>query len=419
MVYLIAFSTFSIVFSLMLISKSVMRSWLNPLSIFIFVWGVNLIMYVFLMDTYIEVYFETWVILLISFFMYFFVSIMFYLFINSRKNKIINLPIINRILLLRKKNNKKKLLLVIYFLIFFGGGIFALYLKSLMSLVGLNQILSSLLDARAFMKEEGALPGFHFIYFWEMLLPFVVVYLILFGEKKDWVLFVIALVFTSCLLLTGAKTNFFKAIIWSVIMYLLLKKEDIKLGRSVFYSIFFIFSGITVFFIHTSSTGELQDTSAQVTDVLFRFSAQFATFQSLINDSSIEHSYGKLLFLPITKVMHLISSDIKVPTNILDFYPVPSLFNLATFLDVFYKDFGLFGVIFGPGIFGFLSALIFFKYRNNKGNFYVLFLVSFIFLWTMESPNTAGFVKPSYIFQLFFCYIAYRFIKNKNIFARI
>jgi oligosaccharide repeat unit polymerase len=304
--------------------------------------------------------------------------------------------------------------LTIYFLIFGGGLFFIFYLRALVSLHGLDGILFTLLDTRAIMRDEGALPGFHFFYFWEMLLPLTVFYVLLFGKKKDFILVAVILVLTASIILTAAKTNIFKALVWSFIVYSLLKYEDVKFHSIIFIASCAISFGFLLFSIHTGLTGALPEFSDQSSDALARFSAQFPTFHLLINDTSISHSYGKMIFLPLMQLAHVFLPDLQVPSYILDFYSVPFLFNLATYLDVFYKDFGIVGVLILPWLFGIVSAGIFYIFSFNKKSFFVIFAMSIILCWTTESPNVSGFIKASYWFQIIFGYVAYRFIWVKK-----
>lgn len=316
-----------------------------------------------------------------------------------------------RIKALRSSIDNSKMKLSIYFIMIAGGIFFLFYIKSLIDIHGIFNILFSLLDTRALMRDEGALPGFHFLYFWEMLLPISVMYHIIFERNKISTTLVISIILTLCLLFTGAKTNIFKAFIWSSVTYILTKYETIKLFKLTFTVFAAIFIGVAVFFLHTGFTGELQDVDAQIFDVMTRFSSQFPTFHSLINDPSVNFTGGKLFFLPFVKIANLMMPDIEVPSHILEFYDVPYSTNLGTYLDAFYRDFGIIGVLIFPALFGILSAFIFNFFIFNKNNFFAIFMMSIVLLWTTETPNTAGFIKPSYWFQILLGYALYRFVR--------
>ena len=121
-----------------------------------------------------------------------------------------------------------------------------------------------------------------------------------------------------------------------------------------------------------------------------------------------------MIFLPIAKLAQIVFPEIEVPSHVLNFYDTPDSFNLATYLDVFYRDFGLAGVVICPWFFGVLSAYVYYVYRVNKRSFWAIFAMSIIVLWTIASPFTAGFIKPSFWFQVFFGYIVYLFIRIKK-----
>ena len=397
------------------VPSCLVKSWVNPVSIFVFVWGLNLVVFCFVKAMFVEVTMETWLILSIAFFAFYSASISFLIPICNGRWLQRDLGSSDRISSLRGGINKKRMRFAIYFLIFGGGIFFVCYLILLVQLQGFKEIFFTLLSTRAYMKEEGVLLGFHFFYFWEMLLPLMVLYILVFGKNKEAIVMsVVVVVLTFCLLLTGAKTNIYKAFVWSFVLYSLLKYENIKFQSLSLVVGFTILAGVGFFFIYTGFTKELQGFSNQGREVIYRFSAQFPTFHSLINDSSVSHSYGKLLFLPVTKLAHIFIPEIQTPSHILEFYDVPLSFNLATYLDVFYKDFGLIGVVLFPWLFGIVSAYIFYVYTVNKRSFFVLFIMSIILLWIMESSNASGFIKPDYWFQIIFGYVMYLFVRVKK-----
>lgn len=413
MIILLSLCFFGLVVSFACISKNYLKTWLNPVSVFVSVWGINLVVFSIFADQYIKIHAQTWLVLLASFVTYLLGIYSFWFGIPDKRWLRRNLKSEDRIFALRSTIDKGKMRVAIYFLIVAGGIFFFYFLISVGRLQGFNRIIYTLLDTRSVMKNEGALPGFHYLYFWEMLLPLTVLYILLFGKRSDLMLVIVVLILTLCLVLTGAKTNIAKSLMWSFVFYSLLKFENIQLKRIVVISISVIFSGIFLFFVHTGFTGELKNFHAQFREVILRFSAQFPTFQLLINDSSISHSYGSLIFHPVAKLAQLVWPEMYVPSHILDFYPVPYWFNLATYLDVFYRDFGVVGVVMLPWFFGVLSGSCFYLYCIKKNNFFVLFAFSIILLWTIASPSTAGFIKPSFWFQIIFCYFVHLLIKNK------
>ena len=252
MVFLLEATLFVMIYSLSFIPKAFVRSWLNPVSIFVLVWGAILIVFAAASDLFIPVSMSTWSLLLLSFLSYYLGALSCWLAIPSQNWLLKPLSSDNTVRMLRFGINSERMKIAIYFLIFSGGIFFVLYLKSLASLQGASQVLFTLLDTRAVMRTEGALPGFHFLYFWEMLLPLTTLFVMLFGFRKNSILFVIVLLLTFCLILTGAKTNIFKAFLWSFSFYALLKYERVALGKAFTIVSAVTLLGMSAFYFHTS-----------------------------------------------------------------------------------------------------------------------------------------------------------------------
>ncbi len=394
-----------------LATRSLAIDWFNPAVIFAFSWSIPLIVFFSGRENYYHVSISTWVVIVLSLLTFYLGVFTVWVYGMRCNSAIVNDCTLERVALLRMYLNKRKLRNGIVFIGLLGGIFFIVYIKNIADRYGVNMIVFSLLELREDMRNEGVFPGFHFFYFFQMVLPLTTLYLVLYGMKRNILLIVFALISTLCLLMTGAKVNIFDAIIWSGVVYLLLRLEKISIERGVVGLFFFAVLGISIFLVHTKFTGEIVGVSNQSADIYQRFSAQFPTFDMLINDSSIEHSYGKLSLLPLVKVVHVFFSEVEVPNHILQFYNVPVRFNLATYLDVLYRDFGLAGVVVGPWFFGVLCGFAFLLYRNKKESFLALFFLSIVILWVLSSPYAAGYIKPIFWFQILIGYILYLYIR--------
>jgi oligosaccharide repeat unit polymerase len=268
---------------------------------------------------------------------------------------------------------------------------------------------------RAYMKISGPLPGFHYLYIYEMILPLTVLHLTIHGGRKSKYLIFFAFIATTLLLFTAAKVNIIKAIIWSIFAYSFVKLEKEYLIKIISIGLIMLTIIITGFIFYTSFTGEIKSRPDQWYNIYSRFSAQLPTLDKLLNDSNVVLQYGKLSFLPLVKIYSIFFPETIVPSHILDFYDVPIEFNVATYLDVMYKDFGVLGIVTIPFFFGVFCGFCYKNYQNKKHSFWALYLLVIASLWVWASSSTAGFIKPVYWFQLAAGLLINYYIKKRDL----
>jgi oligosaccharide repeat unit polymerase len=102
----------------------------------------------------------------------------------------------------------------------------------------------------------------------------------------------------------------------------------------------------------------------------------------------------------VTKVVGAFVPGFEVPSHIGDYYYVPFPFNVATYLDVMYKDFGFFGILVLPAIFGFIFTIFFVRLIRSEASFWLLFINVIFALWIFDSAGAAPYLKPVYWFQI-------------------
>jgi len=386
-----------------LFSRGIFGSAISPATVFCGTWSINFCIYIFYSENYDPITHVAWLILLTSFLIYntgfYTAGLSYRCFFTPPVEKEA------RKIVLGRTFSHKRLSKIGYFIFFLGLPFFVIFIKSYITIFGLSNFFLSLLDLRAYMRDVETLPGFHFIYFWEISLAVSCATISIYGFKKNKILLILSLLATFSLLFTGAKTNIFKAVLLAFAVTYLIRLENINTAKSISLASLIAALGIGAFFTHTALTGEIGSRDAQNAELIMRLSAQFSTFDKLIHDPSIELEFGKLLFLPATKALASITGGIQAPSHILDFYNTPAPFNLATYLDIAYKDLGILGTLLIPWIFGLLSGLSFSFYKKSKKSLFGVFISAIFFMWTAESINSAGFIKPSYWFQIFFLFV--------------
>jgi len=391
------------------------RSVYTPAFFYAGSWLLNLCVYYLVMNNYDQINQLTWLLVFGSF-VSFIVGFFFAGVIQNPAGKVTTRINFQEYIL--NSTNPKKFKRAIWLVLAVGGLPFCLYAYSFLNTIGFEGF-SSLLQARAYMKTNGPFLGFHYFYFWELLLPLYVFYAAIFVDRRDKLLLCFVLIGTSLLVMTGAKTNVFKAIMFAFFVLFFLKMHRFGIVRNALIFGIVAISMISMFFVHTKATGEVANLDAQVQEVVARFSLQFNTFDKLVHDDTVNSTYGGLLFAPVLKVADLGPVDIHVPSHILDFYYSPKPFNLATYLDVFYKDFGILGIIIMPFLFGLVCAFVFIRFMRGNSSPFFFFLTCALTLSAIGSVNTSSFVKPSWWFQLFVFFLISRYVcSRKNLAAK-
>lgn len=374
-----------------LTTKILSGSILNPITLYLGSWFIPIYGYYINILGYDEISRWTWFVIISS-------LICFLLgaaipLLSFEKHRSLN----SRQAILAKHVSPEKLRLAILIIFIIGGLFHLVYLYYIYQLYGLG-ILLQLPALRGMMRDDGVVPGFYYFYFYEMVLPLSILYISIFGRKKTKLLILFSILATFALLFTAAKVNVFKAIFWGIFIYTFLNIDQLNVKNTLRTILVIVSIGLLLFLFHTGMTGEVK--GQQFSDIYARFSAQLPTLDKLLHDQTVEFQHGKLIVLPLTKLLHVFIPSIDVPSHILEFYQVPYLWNIATYLDIMYKDFGVAGTLFIPFIFGIIASYSFVKFLHYPERLWLLYFNVIIGLWIWGSPSVAGFIKPVYWFQL-------------------
>lgn len=139
-----------------------------------------------------------------------------------------------------------------------------------------------------------------------------------------------------------------------------------------------LLAGLSFFYVIGNQKGATLDTyptvREAVTDEMFEpialpylyATANVPVLGQLMQDPMAPTTYGQLTARPISTLVHRV---LPVSGNAPDqggFYGIPfTSYNSATWLDPFYRDFGVLGALLLPGLFGFLATWLFLKARRR------------------------------------------------------
>ncbi|MBW3664459.1 MAG: oligosaccharide repeat unit polymerase [Actinobacteria bacterium] len=297
-----------------------------------------------------------------------------------------------------------------------GAALFTIYLFNLLSRFGLSTMLESSHTIRLAISRGSIPTGFHYFYAFEMILPLAAFgYVRLRGEKPRLFALVASAGFASAALLaTTARTNLTKSIIWALIVLyvssdrLRFRVRDLRLVFTMIAVVLAVFSlmGNMLGKSYENSTlvsSGLVDISGPLQEValpLHYSAGPLPTLDRLLEDTDPPVTWGALTFHPLAKVAEVFLPDYDAPSHIGEFYEIPYRFNVATFIDIGYKDFRLFGVALTGWILGILAGVVTLHARRmNKGSVCWTFAFSIVALVIFASPSSASYIKFSYWIQ--------------------
>ena len=300
-------------------------------------------------------------------------------------------------------------------ILFTMGGLFlAVYLNSIRTTFGLETIIFRPYIVRAAIANGQTPGGFHYFYFMELVAVLVFIYFWLYKKHMTVFLYLIGIISTISLILTTAKVNITKVVVWCVVLTILLSLDYLNARNFALLMATLVTVGLSLFVGLSDWGGESFDNSiwssyftqdeiqinGNIVSAYIYNTGQIPTLDRVLHDSSIEHQYGKLTFLPISKIIRVFDRSFSVPSHIGKFYNIPYPFNVATYLDVMYKDFGVWGIISISFILGWIISFAYLKFLQEHKSLWLLYINSVFALWIFSSVSAASYIKPSYWFQI-------------------
>ena len=238
-------------------------------------------------------------------------------------------------------------------------------------------------------------------------------YLTLYKRPRKWVLLILIWALATTLMTTD-RTRFFYMVIWSfyVVVYLM---QTVRLRPRIL-----AFAGLTVltlfgFFLliakmykkqaHDTYMSELNISQdyASLIDPYIYLTGSFPVLQAFLKDRH-DFAYGTYTFSPVVKIIELVVPDLERVELAGTFYRVPIDLNACTYLEPFYKDFGMVGILVGPFLIGLLATWVWASMRHRRTLFsvYLASLLSFtltisIFVNHFTQLTTWYFVGLGYL----------------------
>jgi oligosaccharide repeat unit polymerase len=276
---------------------------------------------------------------------------------------------------------------------------------------------------------NGQVPfGFHYLYFFEMVPALTVLLARHYRLSRPQVRLLIVIgTFTAVTLLgTTARTNAFKAVVWAGVVYLYTSRPRlfnrrlaVLVGGGVLL-LMFLFTAIGNN-LGKSYANSAFGTRGIVLPSWFRplalpyhyNAAELPTLDALLHDGSVTPAYGTNTFNPLASALAAVIPGFSAPSHIGQFYSNPYPFNVATQLDVFFRDFGLVGLPLGSFVLGLLAGVITGRFFAKPWLPSRIMLVSWLAMILNSSTGAAAFAKISYVLQLVIILAIGRYVKER------
>lgn len=324
---------------------------------------------------------------------------------------------------LKSSIEKEKMLRAIILLFVVGTIVFVIYLYNVNRTYGIFNFLASGQILRLALGEGDVPFGFHYLYVMEMVGPLCFLYYLLYRKETPKWLFVVLVISIVSLFFTTGRTNIMKSIVWIVFVLLFFQLEILSLRKfakimggllGVVVGLFFISAVWTTKTFESTeiySAKEFSGITAPLLLPYFYMSVQLPVLDKLLNDPEVQHTWGKYTFLPIVKVSKLVFPDIQAPSHIGKFYDAPYSANVATYLDLMYKDFWFIGPVLIPALLGFISSYLFMWLLNGRVTLGIFMINTILAMTIFSSTSSANYMKPSYWFQVCLLLIISRYSK--------
>ena len=318
----------------------------------------------------------------------------------------------------RTDRQKLEKALLIMFLLGVTG--FLVQLVHLQSQMGLTTFLTSPREAREMYTNVKYIGFFNILNVANFVLALA--YLVLYRKPQKWVVLILLWALATTFLTTD-RTRFFYMVIWSFYLVVYLYRRvsfspRLVLGGAVtLFALFAFFVLIAKFYKKEAFEDNMEFVNvpqeyAVVVDPYIYLTGSFPVFQAFLDDKQ-ELTFGKYSFGPIVKLIELIYPEFERENLVGKFYRVPIELNAATYLEPFYRDFGVFGILIGPFILGLVSMGAYIAMRQRKTLFSV-FLASLLSFCTTITIFINHFTQIATWFFVLVGYAVYRYTRSSE-----
>ena len=115
-------------------------------------------------------------------------------------------------------------------------------------------------------------------------------------------------------------------------------------------------------------------------------------------DTGPKSTHGSMTFYPIFKLLNLVDPTIEPPLIVAEFVSIPIEANTFTWLQQFYDDFGIVGVLIGPWVVGVVSSAVYFRMLRTREvhKHYVMDCFFFVYCSIISHDFTQGKLRGTF-----------------------
>lgn len=373
-----------------LLSKWILRAYFSPLSVYGVSWLALFGFYSLGWIEYISIRESTWIILGGTLLLF---SAGAWVAASIVLAKRVNLESKQVIWKTRLYQSRVELILLVTFSLGFLGFLF--YLRTIAALFGLETLIRNMSLVRfgqsssEFMGSFGS-AEYLLLHLNMFCAVWSVLHLLVYGlSRGKWWVYAIGMISLGTNLLLGARTQLFAIVIWAFFLWIYLRpraRVDLTVAVSLLTLVVVLiglFLGIVV--LTNKSIQGYQAAAVQIrlprewwilADPYVYLTGGIPAFQEFI--SAPQEEFGGLFtVLPMTKLAAKFYSNIPVPAEVRPGQNIPFWFNAMTYLDVYYQDWGLAGLIVAPFLIGVITMGLYLQMRQ-KPTLWIVYLNSLL-----------------------------------------
>ncbi len=242
-------------------------------------------------------------------------------------------------------------------------------------------------------------------------------YLLLFKRPRKWVVFIMLWALATTFVTTD-RTRFFYMVIWSfyigvfIFRRLNLTPRFILALGATFLALFGFFVLVAKMYKKEAFEDNMEYVDipkaySAVVDPYIYLTGSYPVLQAFLDDHTTP-TYGKASLGPVVKVIELFYPELERIDIVGKFYRVPIELNACTWLEPFYKDFGMIGVAVGPFVIGLICMWSYMVMRARKTVFTVYF-TSLLCFCTTISAFVNHFTQLATWYFILVGYLVYRY----------
>ena len=311
----------------------------------------------------------------------------------------------------------ERVLIVMFALGIFG---FVVQLAHLQFSIGLGSFISDPMRAREDHTNIKYLGFFNILNVSNFVLALM--YLVLYQRPRKWVVLIMLWALATTFVTTD-RTRFFYMVIWAFYVgaYLFrrldLSPRLIFAAGATFLALFGFFLLIAKIYKKEAFSDNAEyvnvgEELAPLVDPYIYLTGSFPVLQAFLDDHH-EHTHGRRSFEPYVKVIEVVYPEFERAEIVGKFYRVPIELNACTYLEPYYKDWGIAGILIGSLVSGLIAMTAYFVMRQRKTLFSV-YLSSLLTFCVTISIFVNHFVATATLYFVIVGYIVYRLTHTKE-----